>query len=139
MHRSEVAPERLAVDLIDGGIVVCYEDDREVFYNGVPEAVSGPVRARPGASTQVLVTDPDGETGLLTYINDRDTHDDILETTGVGRIFVAADGERTVFPGVTVARDGHAPVVAADTDAVGGRVFVFVEDELYEDSYEVVD
>lgn len=137
-HRSTVSPSTLSVDLREEGVVVEYLDGREAFYRGVPQKVEGTVRTRPGVLVQVLVMDPTDTEGVLTYVNDRNTHDNILEETGVGRVFVEPGEETELFPGVTARADGHAVVVEADPDVAGGRVFVFAEDELDEQSYEIV-
>jgi hypothetical protein len=137
-HRSELAPSTLPVDLTAGGITVEYLDGREVFYHGVPRTVAGSVRAPPGKNVHVLVTDAGGTEGAMFYVNDRRTHDDILEDSGVGRALVPEDERSQLFPGVEVERDGYAHVVDADLSVVEGRVFVFVEDEFEEASYEVV-
>jgi hypothetical protein len=86
----------------------------------------------------VLVTDPSGTEGVLTYVNDRKTHDDILRESGVGRVLLEGGEETELFPGVTVAVDGYAVVVSADHDVVDGRVFVFAEDATSEHRYELV-
>jgi len=75
---------------------------------------------------------------VLMYVNDRNTHDDILETTGVGRVFVEPGEEEELFPGVTARADGHSIIVDADPEIARGRVFVFAEDELSEAAYEIV-
>jgi hypothetical protein len=136
--RNNVAPSTIGVDLVDGGVVVEYLDGREVFYHGPPEPVEGPLTTPPGKEVHVLVTDPDGVEGVMTYVNDRNTHDDILETTGVGRVMLDRDDEEELFPGVTVATEAHSIRVAADPAAVDGRVFVFAEDEMSEHAYELV-
>ncbi|PSQ27930.1 hypothetical protein BRD03_05095 [Halobacteriales archaeon QS_9_68_17] len=133
--RNNVSPSTLGVELAEEGVYVEYLDGREVLYHGVPEKVEGSVRAPPGKQVQVLVTDPTETEGVLMYVNDYNTHDDILETTGVGRIYVEDEAE--LFPGVTATTDGHAVVVEADPEVARGRVFVFAEDELSEHSYEV--
>ncbi len=92
----------------------------------------------PGKDVHVLVTDPDGVEGVMTYVNDRDTHDGILETTGVGRVMLEGDDE-VLFPGVTVSTEAYSIRVEADLSAVDGRVFVFAEDEMSEHAYELVD
>jgi hypothetical protein len=75
----------------------------------------------------------------MLYVNDRRTHDDILEDTGVGRVILDAGESEEVFPGVTVRRlDGYRTEVEADPEVARGRVFVFVEDDLGEASYEFV-
>jgi hypothetical protein len=136
---TEVAPATLSVSLVDHGVEVEYLDGRSVLYRGVPEAMTGPLRARPGREVHVLVTD--GTDGVLVYVEDRTTEDEILEATGVGRLLLPDDGEREreVFPGVRAARVGDFRVeVRADPDAVDERVFVFAEDEWGEESYEFV-
>ncbi len=135
--RSNVPPSSLEVDLVEGGIVVRYLDGREVFYHGPPEPVEGSVRTPPGKDVHVLVTDSDGIEGVMTYVNDRDTHDEILESTGVGRIVLESDDEEVLFPGVTVSTEAYSIRVEADRSVVDGRVFVFAEDELSEHAYEL--
>lgn len=136
--RSDVPPNTLAVDLQEGGVAIEYSDGREVFYHGVPDRTGSPLRTAPEVEVHVLVTDPTGTSGVLTYVNDRRTHDDVLESTGVGRVLLA-DGEREeLFPGVVVRADGLRVVVDVDFDPVDGRVFVFEESELGERSREVV-
>ncbi|GAB3035473.1 DUF5796 family protein [Natronobiforma cellulositropha] len=136
--RSTVAPSTLAVELVDGGVVVRYLDGRETFYNGIPKPVEASVRTPPGKEVHVLVTDPDGVEGVMTYVNDRNTHDDILESTGVGRVILEPDDEEELFPGVHVATAGYSVRVEADLEVVDGRVFVFAEDEVSEHAYELV-
>ena len=137
--RSTIAPSTLPIDLVDGGVVVQYLDGRETFYNGVPEPVEDGVKTPPGKEVHVLVTDPDGVEGVMTYINDRNTHDDILEATGVGRLMLAPDEREELFPGVEVETEGYSIRVEADLEVVDGRVFVFAEDEMSEHAYELVD
>ncbi len=136
--RNTVAPSTIGVELSEDGIAVEYLDGREVFYHGPPKKAAGTVKTAPGKLVQILVTDPDGTEGVLTYVNDRNTHDDILETTGVGRVFVDPGEEEELFPGVTTRADGHSVIVDADPEVARGRVFVFAEDELSEQSYEIV-
>ena len=136
--RSNVAPSTLEVDLVDGGIVVRYIDGREVFYHGPPEAVETTVRTPPGKDVHVLVTDQDGIEGIMTYVNDLKTDDEILESSGVGRLLVEPEETVSLFPGVTVSREGYAVRVEADHELVEGRVFVFAEDQFGERAYELV-
>ncbi len=137
--RNDVPPSTIGVDFVDGGVIVEYHDGREVFYHGPPEPVEGPLTTPPGKEVHVLVTDPDGVEGAMTYVNDRNTHDDILESTGVGRVMLDRDDEAELFPGVTVATDAYSVRVEADLSVVDGRVFVFAEDELSEHAYELVE
>ena len=136
--RDEISPDSLPVDLQDDGIEVQYKDGRAVYYRGVPAKRESTVRTAPGKDVHVLVTDPTGTEGVLTYVNDQKTHDDILRDAGVGRVLLQPDEETTVFPGVAVHNDQHRITVEADLDAVDGRVFVFEEDEMGERSYEIV-
>ena len=137
--RNDVAPSTIGVDLVDGGIVVQYLDGREVFYHGPPKPVEGPLTTPPGKEVHVLVTDPDGVEGVMTYVNDRNTHDDILESTGVGRVMLERNDEEELFPGVRVATEAYSIRVDADLSVVDGRVFVFAEDEMSEHAYELVE
>ncbi|WP_126665119.1 DUF5796 family protein [Haloterrigena salifodinae] len=137
--RNNVAPSTIAVDFVEGGVVVEYLDGRDVFYHGPPKPVEGAITTPPGKEVHVLVTDLDGVEGVMTYVNDRNTHDDILESTGVGRVMLDRDDEEELFPGVTVATEGYSIRVEADLSAVDGRVFVFAEDEMSEHAYELVE
>ncbi|WP_458188690.1 DUF5796 family protein [Haladaptatus sp. NG-WS-4] len=136
--RNDVSPDTLGVELTEDGIVVEYTDGREVFYHGIPKKVQGTLRTHPGKLVQVLVTDPTETEGVMTYVNDRNTHDEILESSGVGRIFVEPGEEEELFPGVTVRSEGYAVEVEADPEIARGRVFVFEEDEMGERSFEFV-
>jgi len=114
--RNDIAPSTLGVDLEEEGVFVEYTDGRRAFYNGVPEKVHGTVRCRPGKDVHVLVTDPTETEGVLVYVNDRKTHDGILESTGVGRVLLDPGEEEELFPGVTVRADGYATEVEADPE-----------------------
>jgi hypothetical protein len=134
---NEVSPRPLDVELAEEGIYVLYDDNRRVFYNGVPEPVEGSVRCRPGKEIQVLVTDESEEEGVLIYVNELKTDDEILESSGVGRVLLEGGEEAELFPGVTARVDGVAIEVTADPEAADGRVFVFEEDEIGEAMYEI--
>lgn len=136
--RNDVAPESLSVSLEPEGVYVEYVDGRSVFYHGVPEATTGPVLTGPGKDVHVLVTDPTETEGVIVYINDRKTADEILADTGVGRVILEAGEETTVFPGVEASVGDYRVEVDADPEAARGRVFVFEEDELSERSWEIV-
>ncbi|EJN61361.1 DUF5796 family protein [Halogranum rubrum] len=137
--RNDVAPSTLGVELREEGVVVEYLDGRTTLYRGVPRTVSDTLTTGPGKETHILVTDPTETEGVLMYVNDLKTHDDILEQSGVGRVILNADEEEELFPGVTVRRmGGMRNEVVADPDVARGRVFVFVEDDWGEQSYEFV-
>lgn len=137
--RNDVPPSTIGVDLKDHGVEVEYLDGRTTLYRGVPERVTGRLTTAPGKQTHVLVTDPTETEGVLVYVNDRNTHDDILESSGVGRVLLAPDEQEELFPGVTVAgMPGERTAVEADPEVAGGRVFVFVEDDWGEASFEFV-
>ena len=135
--RTDVPPDTLEISLAEEGIYVYYLDGRRVFYNGVPEKVHGTLRTRPGKDIQVLVTNEDATEGILTYVNERKTGEDILDSTGVGRVMLEKGESEELFPGVTVTLDGYAIEVEADPEKAGGRVFVFEEDELDERMFEL--
>jgi hypothetical protein len=135
---SEVSPDTLAVDLTADGVEIEYADGRRVFYRGVPRAVDGPLTPPPGRDVHVLVTAADDAHGILVYVDERTTEDDILESTGVGRVLLDPDDEATIFPGVTAKRGQMRVEIAVDHGTVDGRVFVFAEDARGEQSYELV-
>jgi hypothetical protein len=136
--RNDVAPDTLGIELAEDGVVVEYTDGREAYYRGVPERVTETLQTTPGKLVQVLVTDPTETEGVMMYVNDRDTHDEILESTGIGRVLLDSGEEEELFPGVTVRLEGYAVEVEADPEVARGRVFVFSEDERGESSYELV-
>lgn len=135
--RNDVSPETLSIELIEDGVAVDYTDGRRAYYRGIPRKAES-VRAQPGKEVHILVTDPTETEGVMVYINDRNTADEILESTGVGRIMLDSNEREEIFPGVTVRMDGYATIVEADPEIARGRVFVFEEDEMGEASYEIV-
>jgi hypothetical protein len=136
--RSDIAPETLQVSLEREGVEVEYLDGRSVFYHGIPAKREGSVVCGPGRDVHVLVTSPDEREGVMVYVNDRNTHDDILKSTGVGRVILERGEETALFPGVEAENHGYRVEVRADPEAARGRVFVFAEDEMGEASYELV-
>lgn len=137
-HRSDVPPATVGVELREEGVAVEYVDGRTTLYRGVPERVDGTLTAMSTREIHVLVTDPSETEGVLLYVNDLKTADGILEDSGVGRIVLDSGDREEVFPGVTVEQAGERTVVEANPDVARGRVFVFVEDEWSEESYELV-
>ena len=137
--RSDVPPTSIGIDLREEGVVVEYLDGRTTLYRGAPDAVEGSVTAGPGKETHVLVTDPTETEGVMTYVNDYNTDDEILEDSGVGRVMVEEGEREEVFPGVIVGRSDQRNEVVADPEVAGGRVFVFVEDGWTEGSFEIVE
>jgi hypothetical protein len=137
-QRSDIAPETLGISLEPEGIEVEYLDGRTVFYHGVPTKKEESVVTGPGKEVHVLVTSPDEEEGVMVYVNDRRTHDDILESTGVGRVIVERGEEASLFPGIDAENHGYRTEISADPETARGRVFVFSEDERGEASYELV-
>jgi len=137
--RNDIAPETVGVELLDHGVGVEYIDGRQTLYRGVPKTVTDSFTTPPGKQTHILVTDPTETEGVLLYINDLKTHDDVLESSGVGRVVLEQGSSETVFPGVTVSRlNGMRTTIEADPETARGRVFVFVEDDWSEQSYEFV-
>ena len=135
-HRSDVSPATLGVDIGDDRVAVHYLDGRRVTYSAPASTVEDSVRCAPGKDVHVLVTDESGEEGVLVYVNDRQTHDDIMEGSGVGRVRLAGGESTELFPGVRASVEGHA-VSVESTAAAPGRVFVFEEDEMGERAYEL--
>jgi len=137
--RNDVPPSTVGVELLEHGVEVEYTDGRTTLYRGVPEPVADTLTTPPKKETHVLVTDPTETEGVMLYVNDLKTHDDILEATGVGRVVLEDGEEEEIFPGVTVRRPGGMRTeVEADPEIARGRVFVFVEDDWSERSYEFV-
>lgn len=136
-HRGNVSPSTLRIELGEDHIAVHYLDGRVTTYRGPFQPVDGTIRTPPGKEVHVLVVDPDTTDGILVYLNDLKTHDDVLESTGVGRLLLESADRREVFPGVECQKDGYAIVVDADPTMVDGRVFVFAEDEFSEHAYEI--
>jgi hypothetical protein len=136
--RSDVSPDTLGIELREEGVVVTYADGREAFYHGVPTAVEGTLTTAPGKQVQVLVTDPTETEGVMIYINDLNTHHEILESTGVGRVVLDPGEETSIFPGVLVRDTNPRVEIEADPETARGRVFVFAEDEITERSYELL-
>ncbi|MFO7926619.1 MAG: DUF5796 family protein [Halobacteriota archaeon] len=137
-ERSDIAPQTLHVSLEPEGVEVEYLDGRSVFYHGVPRKRGGSVVCPPGREVHVLVTSPEETEGVMVYVNDRTTHDEILESTGVGRVILEREEGTSLFPGVEVTNHGYRIEVRADPEIARGRVFVFAEDQTGETSYELV-
>ena len=137
-NRSDVPPETVGVSLEPEGVEVTYTDGRSVFYHGVPERAEGRVVSAPGKEVHLLVTDPTETEGVMLYVNDRKTDDEILESTGVGRVLLDRNESESVFPGVEATNTGYRVEVTADPEEARGRVFVFVEDEVSEQAHEIV-
>ncbi len=137
-QRNEFSPDTLSLALTEAGITVEYTDGREVFYHGIPKKVEESYTTAPGKEVHILVTDPTETEGVLVYINDRTTADDIINSSGVGRVLLDENEESSIFPGVTVRESGYRIAVEADPETARGRVFVFEEDEMGERSVEIV-
>ncbi len=138
-ERSDIAPQTLHVSLEPEGVEVEYLDGRSVFYHGVPQKRDESVVCPPGRDVHVLVTSPAETEGVMVYVNDRSTHDEILESTGVGRVLLDREETASLFPGVEATNHGYRIEVTANPSIVDGRVFVFAEDQTGEASYELVE
>jgi hypothetical protein len=137
--RNDVAPSSLPIRLLEAGVEVEYLDGRTTLYRGVPSAEPGTLRTAPGKSVHVLVTDPAETEGVMVYVNDYKTHDDVLDSSGVGRVLLDPEESEELFPGVTVTCLANRRCeIDADPEIARGRVFVFVEDDWGEESYELV-
>lgn len=138
-QRGDVSPRTLSVSVTEEAIDVEYLDGRRVTYRGSPTKEEGTIRCRPGKHVHLLVTDQSSSEGVMVYINDRKTSDEILSSTGVGRLVLEPGEQAEVVPGVRIRQDGYAVEVDADPSTVEGRVFVFEEDETGERSFEAVE
>jgi hypothetical protein len=137
--RNDVPPKTVGIDLREEGVAVEYADGRLTLYHGVPERVTGSLTTPPGKEVHVLVTDPTETEGVMMYVNDLTTEAEILEDTGVGRVVLSEGEQEELFPGVTArSLPGERLTVEADPELARGRVFVFVEDQWAEKSYEFV-
>ena len=137
--RETVSPATLQIRRDEAGIAVRYLDDRETIYELDPEPTEPPVRTRPGMLVQVLQVNEDFESGVLVYVNDRDSDSEILEDTGVGRINLQPGESASLLPGIEAEMDGHNALIDADLEVVDGRVFVFEEGMLGAAAYELVE
>jgi len=137
-NRSDIPPDTVSVELTEDGIAVEYLDGRTAFYHGVPTTAEESVTTAPGKDTHVLITDKTETSGIMVYVNDLRTHDDIIEESGVGRVILDDGEEDELFPGVTVTDHQMRVEVTVDYDVTDGRVFVFEEDEMGERSFEIV-
>lgn len=137
--RETVTPATLPVERRDEGIAVRYLDGRETVYRLDPEPTEVPLSTRPGLLVQVLQVTPDFDSGVLVYVNDRDSAADILEDTGVGRINLQPGEAASLLPGIDAEMDGHHTVIDVAFDAIDGRVFVFEEGMLGSAAYELVE
>ena len=137
-QRSDRSPSTLPVEVDEEAVAVEYLDGRRARYRADRQPVETSLRCRPGKDVHVLVTDPSTTEGVVVYVNDRSTHDDVLDSTGVGRVLLGSGEETELFPGVRVRMEGYAVEVEADPSTVNGRVFVFEEDEMGERAYEIV-
>lgn len=126
-HRSNVSPVPLSVERRPEEVVLTYLDGRVVTYAGPFEPRDGSVTANRSFAVHVLVVDHDTDQGVMTYVNDLDTSDDILESTGVGRV-ILDDGDREVlYPGVEVRRSGEEVTVTTDETVDDAAVYTFIE------------
>ncbi|MDZ7702675.1 MAG: DUF5796 family protein [Halobacteriales archaeon] len=137
-QRRDVSPGTLPVEIEEDAVTVEYLDGRAARYGGPIERLEGSVRCAPGKEVHVLVTRADADRGVMIYVNDRNTDGEILEDTGVGRVVLEPGEESELLPGVVAFMDGHVVEVVAEPGVAGGRVFVFIEDELGERAVELV-
>lgn len=139
MHaRSNISPVPLLVQPGDTDIVVTYTDGRAVAYGDPIESRSGTVKANLAYEVHVLITDQDGTEGIMVYVNDYDTSDDILESTGVGRVLLDTEESEALYPGVTASRSTDQIMIDVDESAIDGSVYVFIENQLDERAYQLV-
>lgn len=136
--RSNVSPVPLQLEPRDQGIAVRYLDGRLVEYAAPIADADDAVGANITYEIHVLVTDEAETEGIMVYLNDYDTSDDVLESTGVGRILLEQGESAAAYPGVMASRADDRVEVAADPEAVEGSVLVFVENQLEERAFRLV-
>ena len=128
-HRSNVSPVPLTVERSTEAVSLQYLDDRVVTYRGPFDEHQSDLTANRSFDVHILVIDPDTGDGIMTYINDYDTSDAILESTGVGRVLID-DGQREViYPGITATLEGEAINVSIDSSTDDVWVYAFVEND----------
>ena len=128
-HRSNVSPVPLPVECSDDAITVTYLDGRRVRYSGPFSPRESTVAANQSFAVQALVLDNESGEGVMIYVNDYDTSDAILESTGVGRILIP-DGEREViFPGITASRSREMIEISVTGDPGSVEIYVFIEND----------
>ena len=134
-YRTNVSPTFLPVRKRDSQIELTYLDDRTVTYSGPFDTSLDTVEANRSVEVHVLIVDSEFKEGMMVYINDYDTVDDILESSGVGRIILPDGGVETLYPGVRVIRDGERIRVTAGEAPDDIWCFAFIESQLSEDAY----
>lgn len=136
--RSNVSPVPLTLHPGESQMTLEYLDGRRVEYEAPLETQSGSVSANVAYEIHVLVTDADETEGIMTYVNDYDTSDEILESTGVGRVLLDVDDREALYPGVTARRSADQITIDVEADAIDGSVYAFVENQLDERVYRLV-
>lgn len=128
-HRSNVSPVPLTVERSAEAVRVHYLDDRVVTYRGPFEERDGELAANRSFEVHVLVIDPESGDGIMTYVNDYDTTDPILESTGVGRVLIEDGQHEAIYPGITATLAGETVRVTVDETAADMWVYGFVEND----------
>lgn len=127
--RTNVSPSPLSVSLEDEGVTIDYLDGRIVHYRGPIEEREETVVAPRTLHVHVLVYDTSADEGIMVYVNDLDTDDAILESTGVGRVLLDEGDRETIYPGVIVERTGERIHVSVSDLPAETRVYAFLENE----------
>ena len=136
-YRTNVSAVPLPVRRSDDTIEITYLDDRVVTYPGPFQDEGTSLTANRTVEIHVLIVDNEFSEGMMIYLNDYDTVDDILESTGVGRIILDDGATESLYPGVRGSRQGERITVEVDTNAETAGVYVFVESQLKQDAYEL--
>lgn len=134
-YRTNVSPTFLPVRKQGSQIELTYLDGRVVTYSGPFNSSLDTIEANRSVEVHVLIVDHDFTEGMMVYINDYDTIDDILESSGVGRIILADESVESLYPGVQVSRDGERIRVNASDAPSDIWVYAFIESQLTENAY----
>lgn len=135
---SDVSPATLPVDVDEEGVHVTYLDGRRVTYRASPKQRVETVDVPAWSHVHLLIVDADQSHGRMVYINDRHTDDEILESTGVGRVILAEERVAALGSGIDVKQVGERIHATVSTPVDHRLVFVFVEDQFQEHAYEVI-
>ncbi len=128
-QRSNVSPVPLSVERSSDAVRLHYLDGRVVTYHGPFEYRKDDLVANRSFEVHVLVVDRTTGEGIMTYINDYNTSDAILESTGVGRV-ILDDGQREIiYPGVSASLSGEQIHVSAETVGEDVWIYGFVEND----------
>ena len=135
--RTNVSPTLLPIRRRNSAIEISYLDGRVVTYNGPFSTDDASVESTRSVEIHVLIVNEEFSEGMIVYVNDYDTVDAILESTGVGRILLDDEDRELLYPGVEASRQGERIVISAESAPSDTWVYVFVESQLAEEAHQL--